>query len=135
MSSAYGPRITFCNFGDGPPPIPDDNATVIGVVSVLSTTNVTENVVLHASIEITADADASGVALLIRRGVDITGDVVGIANYSTDTLATVQYTFAIDGIDAIGEGVQEQSYALIAAVGDASGESATAHAVFTATVF
>lgn len=134
MSNAYAPRITVVDEEEMDVPA-DDQETVCATIGILSTTDVTERVLLCATFDLGVGADTSSTHLRLRRGTTVDGDVVGQMVIGVDPAPDAAFPYIVRGSDFLGDGVQQQSYVLTIQCADASAGSSGGNLVFDAIVY
>ena len=86
--------------------------TVCATMAGVSTDNAGATIVLDGTVDLTTGTGTTAITLRIRRGVDATGVLVGVAEVPP-IAASTRGTFAIQAVDQPGE-VAGQSYVLTA---------------------
>jgi hypothetical protein len=134
MSTAWGPRISAKATGASIN-LPGGVETVVAVIDGLATTMVSDQVVIFGQIGISGDGMATAVTLAVYRGEDQTGTLVGSAVYTSADIAGAQNSFIVGGVDELGPGVLDDTYAITANVTAAGNASATDPGFVAAVVY
>lgn len=134
MATAWGPRYFTLVNTDGKN-VSDDAETLLGIVTVGSTTELTDTVQLQALVNVTPGPDATGAVLSLYRGNSDSGEQ--IVQFTTDFDQTVTGAIALPllFVDYLGPNVVEQPYALTISLPAASDNSNVPVIVLVATVF
>lgn len=132
--TAYAPRI-FAGPNSTTWDINDDTETAIGTVTVYSTTNVTERVLLEVTVELSPGTDTSAIAFHWTRGDIATGQQIITEHSGVSDPLTVPILVSPATVDDLGPDVIEQLYTLSVTCADASGGGGAVTFAIRATVF
>ena len=112
--------------------IPTTTETVVATLSGITTDSASRRLTLFADIELATGVGTTAVAMRIRRGVDTTGPVVGVAETATAIGAAGSADpYSIEAADSPGE-VNNQSYVVTIQQTGATGNGTAQSAQLTA---
>lgn len=133
MSSAYAPRIAGVAIGSVD--VTNDTETLIGTVTVLSTTDVTERLTVHVGVGAIGGTDTTDVDVKIYLGPFALGNLIGQANYSGAQYEGANNWVSADALNDLGPGVQAEQIDVTITFTGASAAGGTSGGVLLATIF